>query len=85
MKSYNYTKDVFPCCFDGETYLYYHNELQTRNGGKSFTGMATFWKEGSQSNKDTVPFYVKADDIEITQEIICKNIERKVRGIKCQP
>jgi hypothetical protein len=80
MKFYDYTKDVFPCWIGDDTYYFYYPDPDTRNGGRTFSGVATAWKENDEANKFLVPYFVKGDEIDLTQDAIRKGIERYVRG-----
>lgn len=78
MKKYD-SDEIYETEVNGEVYCFRYPDPVTRNGGKSFSGVATAWKK--DSNKQfTVPYYVKADDIDTVYFKIIEGIEKIVNG-----
>ena len=78
MKQYD-SAEIYETEINGETYCFRYPDPQTRNGGRTFSGVAVAWKKGSDDSF-TVPFYVKADEIDRTYFKIIEGISAHVNG-----
>ena len=66
---------VYEIEIKGITYCFRYFDPTTRDGGKSFDGVATAWKKGNEGYF-TVPFHVKADDVDKVYFKIIEGIEK---------
>ena len=56
---------IYECVLNnGEEYSFRYPDPETRNGGKTFSGVAVVWKLAEPEKTFTVPFFVKADEID---------------------
>ena len=63
------------CCFvNNEKYFFTYGDLKYNRNGKTYSGVAEFWKEGCERERDTVPFYTKEDEIDLTHKKIQEQI-----------
>lgn len=82
MRQYD-SDEVYEYSVDGVDYSFWYPNPVTRNGGRSFDGVAEVWKKSEpRSNYFTVPFHVRADEIDQAFDRIYKGIEKYVRGLE---
>ena len=70
--------EVYETEINGTTYCFRYPDPSTWNNGKSFHGVATAWKKGDE-DYFTVPYFVKADDIDQVYFKIIEGIEEHLR------
>ena len=63
---------------DGTVYCFQYENPVTRNGGKTFSGVAVAWKKDTD-DKFTVPYGVESENIDQCYEKIIEGIKAKVR------
>lgn len=78
MKQYD-SAEIYKTEVNGETYCFRYPDPQTRNSGKTFSGVAVAWKKDTD-DRFTVPFFVTAEEIDRTYFKIIEGIEEHVNG-----
>lgn len=63
--------------FKGETYCFHYPNPVTRNGGRTYSEVARYWKKGTDS-EITYPFFVKGEDIGQLHRIIIEGIKEEL-------
>jgi len=76
MKRYD-SDEIYETEINGEVYCFQYTNPDTRNGGRTFSGVATAWKRGTD-DRFTVPYFVTGEDIDRTYFKIIEGIERIV-------
>ena len=72
--------EVYTYTIAGERYCFQYPNPVTRDGGKSFSEVATVWKECDKENTFNVPFWTKAEDISKTHDVIISQIEKIIQN-----
>jgi hypothetical protein len=70
--------EIYEVKINGTTYCFQYPDPSTWNSGKTFYGVATVWEKGTKDSF-TVPYYVKADDIDQVHFRIIKGIEEHLK------
>ncbi len=70
--------ETYLCWINGEKYFFDYADPQYNATTKSYSGVARFWKEDCEEQKDTVSFYTKEDEVDLTHQKIQEQIEKKV-------
>ena len=71
--------EVYSCFVNNEKYYFTYNDPKYYSKLRKYRGVAQFWKEGDDNQKDTVPFSTKEDEIDLTHQKIEEQIEQKVK------
>lgn len=71
--------EIYETDINGTIFCFRYSDPETWNEGKSYHGVATVWEKGTEEHF-TVPFYVKADDIDQVYFKIIEGIEKHLRN-----
>ena len=63
--------------FRGETYCFCYPIPVTRNGGRTYSEVARYWKKGT-NKENTYPFFVKGEDMVRLHSIIIEGIKEEL-------
>lgn len=74
---HNETEKPYETEVNGDTYCFLYENPVTRNGGRTYSGVAVAWKKGTDA-QFTVPFYVDGENISQSYAKIIEGIKEHI-------